>query len=115
MSKNAAPPGGLNTGRLSIINKALSDSTRIEILRILAQGRGACCSSPAAGDPPEEGICICEFVKETGLIQSLVSYHMKILKQAGLVREQVRGKWNYYSLDRALVREYLDAMSELLL
>lgn len=115
MSKSAVSPGGLSTDRLSMINKALSDATRIEILRMLAQGRRACCGLPAAGDPPEEGICICEFVKETGLLQSLVSYHMKILKEAGLVREQVRGKWNYYSLDRAAVRDYLDAMSELLL
>ncbi|MCL4515092.1 MAG: ArsR family transcriptional regulator [Firmicutes bacterium] len=115
MDKSAVPSGILDTNRLSVINKALSDSTRIKILRMLAQGREACCSVPPSVDAPEGGICICEFVKETGLIQSLVSYHMKVLKEAGLVREQVRGKWNYYSLNRALVREYLGAMSELLL
>jgi ArsR family transcriptional regulator len=32
--------------------------------------------------------------------QSRVSYHMRRLKGAGLVREERRGKWSFYSLDR---------------
>jgi ArsR family transcriptional regulator len=31
--------------------------------------------------------------------QSKVSYHMKKLKDAGLVREDKRGRWSFYSLD----------------
>ena len=48
----------------------------------------------------EEGICVCEFEEHFGMGQSKVSYHMKKLKDAGLVREERRGKWAFYSLDR---------------
>ncbi|MGE5577296.1 MAG: ArsR/SmtB family transcription factor [Syntrophothermus sp.] len=106
---------GLSTEQLLDISKALGDPKRIEMLRILAQIRDASCCASASNDAPEGGICVCEVVKQTGLIQSLVSYHMKILKEAGLVREQVCGKWNYYSLDRDTVHGYLKTLSKLLL
>jgi len=40
--------------------------------------------------------------------QSKVSYHMRKLKDAGLVREERRGKWSFYSLDEEAVRGLLD-------
>ena len=46
--------------------------------------------------------------------QSKISYHMRKLKDAGLVREERRGKWSFYSLDReaagALLGEAVDRL-----
>ena len=39
--------------------------------------------------------------------QSKISYHMRKLKDAGLVREERRGKWGFYSLDREAAGELL--------
>ena len=42
---------------------------------------------------------MCEFQERFGLAQSKTSYHLRVLKDAGLVREETRGKWTFYSLD----------------
>jgi len=42
-----------------------------------------------------ESICVCEFEEHFSMGQSKVSYHMKKLKDAGLVREERRGKWSF--------------------
>ena len=47
--------------------------------------------------------------------QSKVSYHMKKLKDAGLVREERRGKWSFYSLDREAAGELLGEAADRLL
>jgi ArsR family transcriptional regulator len=47
--------------------------------------------------------------------QSKVSYHMKKLKDAGLVREDRRGKWSFYTLDREATGELLGEAADRLL
>ncbi len=47
--------------------------------------------------------------------QSKVSYNLKKLKDVGLVREERRGKWVFYSLDRAAARELLGEAADRLL
>jgi ArsR family transcriptional regulator, arsenate/arsenite/antimonite-responsive transcriptional repressor len=88
--------------RLVALGSALSDPIRVRMLTMMAEGRG-CCDLPNLGVPAEDedkGICVCEFADYFGMGQSKVSYHMKKLKGAGLVREERRGKWSFYSLDR---------------
>jgi ArsR family transcriptional regulator, arsenate/arsenite/antimonite-responsive transcriptional repressor len=88
--------------RLVALGHALSDPIRVRMLGMMAEGRG-CCDLPDLGVPVEEedkGICVCEFEDYFGMGQSKVSYHMKKLKEAELVREERRGKWSFYSLDR---------------
>src|SRR5215218_1842761 len=85
--------------RLVALGRALSDPVRVRMLGMMAEGRG-CCSLPDCGVPAEDqdvGICICEFEGYFEMGQSKVSYHMKKLKEAGLVREEKRGKWSFYS------------------
>jgi len=87
------------------VAKALADPIRLRMLNVMAAGRVACCTpSPVAGAPPgdgpAEGICVCELQSLIDLAQSRASYHLRILKDAGLVTETTRGKWNYYALDR---------------
>ncbi len=52
---------------------------------------------PGAGDP--SGLCVCEFQEQFGLAQSKASYHLRVLKDAGLVVEETRGKWTFYSVN----------------
>ena len=79
------------------------------MLGMMAEGRG-CCDLPDLGVPAGEqdkGICVCEFEDYFGMGQSKVSYHLRKLKDAGLVREEKRGKWSFYSLDGDSVAEVL--------
>jgi ArsR family transcriptional regulator len=101
--------------RVVALGRALSDPIRVRMLGMLAaeaaEGRG-CCGLPdlgapvgGAGDSP--GICVCEFEECFGMGQSRVSYHMRKLKEAGLVQEEKRGRWSFYSLKTETVRELL--------
>ncbi len=68
--------GDLADDELAGLAKALGHPARIRILRLLAR----------------RGRCVCgEIVKELPLAQSTVSQHLKILKEAGLVRGDVEG------------------------
>lgn len=96
-------------GRLVALGRALSDPIRVKMLGMMAEGR-ACCSLPDCGVPVEDqdaGICVCEFEAYFGMGQSKVSYHMKKLKEAGLVHEEKRGRWSFYSLSRGTAQGLL--------
>ena len=76
--------------------------------RTVFGGRGdgeerGCCGlpdlgAPVGGESDSPGICVCEFESTFEMGQSRVSYHMRKLKEAGLVREEKRGRWSFYSL-----------------
>jgi ArsR family transcriptional regulator len=86
------------------ISKALGDPIRYKIMMMLANGQdsnAACCSLNI------EGICNCEIMTRFGMIQSRVSYHMKELVDAGLVKETVKGKWKYYFINNVTIKEYI--------
>ena len=103
--------------RLVALGRALSDPIRVRMLGMMADGRG-CCDFSGSGVPAdegEEGICVCEFEEACSMGQSKVSYHMKKLKDAGLVREDRRGKWGFYSLDREAAAELLGKAADRLL
>ena len=96
-------------GRLTGLAKALSDPTRLRMLRMMAAGRpccaGATCAPTVPADEATKGICVCEFQYAFGLGQSRISYHLKVLKETGLVDEETRGKWTFYSLNQQAARE----------
>ena len=103
--------------RLVALGRALSDPLRVRMLSMMAEGR-SCCDLPDLGVPAEEadnGICVCEFEEVFGMGQSKISYHMKKLKDAGLVREERRGKWSFFSLDRQTAGELLGEAADRLL
>jgi ArsR family transcriptional regulator, arsenate/arsenite/antimonite-responsive transcriptional repressor len=104
--------------RIVALGRALSDPIRVRMLGMMAEatasGRG-CCDLPDLGVPAAEGdvgICVCEFEDRFGIGQSKVSYHMRKLKEAGLVREERRGKWSFYSLDGEVARGLLGDLTE---
>jgi ArsR family transcriptional regulator len=97
------------TDRLVALGRALSDPIRVRMLSMMAEGR-SCCDFSASGVPVtegDEGICVCEFEEHFSMGQSKVSYHVRKLKDAGLVREERRGKWTFYSLDGEAARSLL--------
>jgi ArsR family transcriptional regulator len=107
--------GEERVARLVALGQALSDPIRVRMLGLMAaaakEGRG-CCGLPALGAPVDDreenfGVCVCEFEDYFGMGQSKVSYHVRKLKEAGLIREEKRGKWSFYSLDQGAVQELL--------
>jgi len=103
--------------RIVAVGKALSDPIRVRMLGLMAEGRGCCglppvASMPVPGEGESEGICVCEFQELYGLGQSKVSYHLRILKDAGLVMEETRGKWTFYKINAKTAREMLGWIQE---
>ncbi len=95
--------------RLVALGRAISDPIRVRMLGMMFEGR-SCCDLPDCGVPAgdqDAGICVCEFERYFGMGQSKVSYHLGKLREAGLAREEKRGKWSFYSLDRDAVHELL--------
>ena len=62
---------------------ALSDETRLEILGRLRNGEQ----------------CVCELTDALKAAQSRLSFHLKVLKEAGLIRDRAEGRWMYYALN----------------
>ena len=74
--------------------RALSDSLRISVLELLRQ----------------EELCVCELCDRLQVPQSKLSFHLKILKDASLVRTRQEGRWVYYSLNLSqftILQQYL--------
>lgn len=76
--------------------KALSDSTRRKILNLLKQG------SLSAGD-------IGQHFEMTG---ATISHHLSILKDAGLVTDEKRGKYVYYELNLSVLEELINWLQD---
>lgn len=73
--------------------KALADPTRLAILQLLQKKGSSRCGPVEVG---ERGLCACDVEAAVGLSQAAVSHHMGILRRAGLVAAQKRGRWMFY-------------------
>lgn len=71
------------TDRAAQLFHALSDETRLGILARLSSGER----------------CVCELTDALDAAQSRLSFHLKVLKSAGLVTDRRQGRWAYYSLN----------------
>ena len=80
------------------IRESLSDPIRINILELMMGGE----------------ICVCDIVKVTGLSQSKISYHIKILKDSGLISDRQEGRWVYYKLDLEVLSDIKNWMGNLI-
>jgi DNA-binding transcriptional ArsR family regulator len=63
--------------------KAVSEEIRVRILLLLV----------------DREACVCELMEVFGMPQSKLSHHLIILRNAGLLQDERRGKWNYYRLN----------------
>ena len=83
-----------DSSRLARVFHALSDETRLSIIRRLRLGER----------------CVCDLTDALDAAQSRLSFHLKVLKDAGLVSDRKEGRWTYYTLDQ----EALDKVAEIL-
>ena len=63
---------------------ALSDETRVRIVEMLSHKER----------------CVCELEQVLDIAQSRLSFHLKVLKDAGLLADRKEGRWMYYNLQR---------------
>ncbi len=77
---------------------ALNDETRVLILRFLDE----------YGET-----CVCDMQSSFNMIQSRLSRHLKILKDAGFLRVERKGTWAYYSIRKPLDRFRTEALEEI--
>ncbi len=91
----------LTNERLVAMLKALSDTRRLSIFDMLMDGVQ----------------CNCEIAERLDISLSLVSYHLRILTEAGLVRSEPDpddARWVYYSVDRAALAQLQQDIGRLL-
>jgi ArsR family transcriptional regulator len=68
---------------------ALSDQTRLSILQRLRFGER----------------CVCDLTDALDAAQSRLSFHLKVLKDAGLVTDRREGRWMYYTVNAEALAE----------
>ncbi len=71
------------------IFKALSDETRLRIIKLLEKGE----------------LCVCDITAALAMVQPKVSFHLNALKEAGLIRDRKAGRWIHYSLENSDMRK----------
>ena len=77
--------------------RALGDETRLRLLQRLRGGEQ----------------CVCDLTEELDTRQSLLSFHLRTLKDAGLVTDRRDGRWVYYAIDHdglEILRRALDEL-----
>lgn len=81
----------------SKVFKAFCDENRLHILNLLRSGEK----------------CACVLLEQLSLVQSGLSYHMKILVESGVVESRQDGKWTHYKISEtgfanaiAILEEY---------
>ncbi|MBV5277511.1 MAG: winged helix-turn-helix transcriptional regulator [Campylobacteraceae bacterium] len=77
---------------------ALNDETRVQILEFIQKN----------GE-----VCVCDIENAFNMIQSRISRHLKILKEAGFLKVDRRGKWAYYAIRSPLDRFRLACLEEI--
>jgi ArsR family transcriptional regulator len=79
--------------------KALGDETRLRVLAYLAGGER----------------CVCEIVEDLDVSQSLLSFHLRTLKDAGFVVDRRSGRWVFYALNRDALEQLEGFLGDLCL
>lgn len=74
---------------------ALSDETRLRLVALLGNGEQ----------------CVCDLTEPLQAGQSRLSFHLKVLKDAGLVTDRKDGRWVYYSSTPARWRNWRNSSS----
>jgi ArsR family transcriptional regulator, arsenate/arsenite/antimonite-responsive transcriptional repressor len=82
----------LDTDRAARLFHALSDETRLSILERLRRGER----------------CVCELTDALDAAQSRLSFHLRVLKEAGLVTDRREARWMYYTINTEALAEVVD-------
>jgi ArsR family transcriptional regulator len=76
---------------------ALSDETRLQIIELLRKGER----------------CVCDLTDTLDAAQSRLSFHLRVLRDAGIVRDRKEGRWVHYELNREAFDEAETLIDEL--
>lgn len=82
-------PVAIDLARSAQLFHALSDETRLAVLGMLRDGER----------------CVCDLQDALDAAQSRLSFHLKVLREAGLVSDRKEGRWSYYTIN-------IDALAE---
>jgi len=88
---------GKNRAKTAELCHALANETRLNILDRLKEGER----------------CVCELTDALQTGQSRRSFHLKVLKDAGLVHDRPEGRWIYYIINSDAVEELEDLVASL--
>jgi ArsR family transcriptional regulator len=88
---------GKSRAKTAELFHSLADETRLDILDQLKDGER----------------CVCELTDALQTGQSRLSFHLKVLKDAGLIHDRPEGRWIYYSLNFDSVEELGDLVASL--
>lgn len=86
-----------DTAALSSCCQALADEKRVRILEILGSGER----------------CVCDLASELDVSQPLLSFHLRTLREAGLVSDRKEGRWVHYSGNPESLAHLADALEAL--
>ena len=81
-----------DVARAAELFHALSDETRLAILEMLRGGER----------------CVCDLQADLDAAQSRLSFHLKVLREAGLVTDRREGRWSYYAIAPGALAEVHD-------
>lgn len=92
MPVTAAPATRSELERAVLLFHALSDATRLAILGMLRDGER----------------CVCDLQDGLDAAQSRLSFHLRVLRDAGLVTDRREGRWSYYRIVPSALAEVHD-------
>ncbi|MHC4768552.1 MAG: ArsR/SmtB family transcription factor, partial [Planctomycetota bacterium] len=78
-------------------HRALGDETRLRILHLLMGSE----------------VCVCDLAGQLDITQPLLSFHLKTLRDAGLVQTRRDGRWMHYSIDPAALEALGSSLTKL--
>jgi ArsR family transcriptional regulator, arsenate/arsenite/antimonite-responsive transcriptional repressor len=90
-----ATPNTLSLRERARLFQALSDETRLAILDLLRGGER----------------CVCDLQDDLDAAQSRLSFHLRVLREAGLVTDHKAGRWSYYTLVPERLKAVVEAIS----
>jgi ArsR family transcriptional regulator len=77
--------------------KLMSEPNRLRIFSLLAGGER----------------CVCEVEESMNLPQNLISHHLGVLREAGLIRARREGRWVYYSVNKTTLEQVYPVLCRL--
>ena len=83
--------------RARLMLKALAEPIRLQLIEALGCGER----------------CVCELTSDLNLAQSKLSFHLKVLKEAGLLTAREDGRWVYYRLEPEALEQLRAWLGEL--
>lgn len=86
------------TTRIIKIFKSIGEENRIRMIRLLLKG----------------DLCVGALARILNMSKPAVSQHLKVLREAGLIRGEKIGYWTHYRVEKALIEESSDYLQELL-